>query len=161
MALSSPLGAAAYYLTPAGDWLDAIASVDEASAKRGEITEPLGVDVAAIIAGGATGSAMAKGSILNRGGSYGRLFDRKLAGEVPHHIPQNGFMKWLVGKRKGPAVGMTLEDHELTRTFAGRGSSALKTDAKLKPRPRLLKEVRDIRTLFGAKYRRGCIEAIK
>ncbi|MEW6738202.1 MAG: hypothetical protein AB1489_43410, partial [Acidobacteriota bacterium] len=99
------------------------------------------------------------GGIANTGGRYGDL--RKLAGpdENAHHVPQKGAK--ITPEIDGPAVGMTRADHSQTRTYKGRGREALKTDAHLTPRQRLAKDIRDLRTLFGSKYRKGSMEAIK
>jgi RHS repeat-associated protein len=99
--------------------------------------------------------------IVGRGGQFALLDAAKASGEVAHHIPQNAFMRTLgISRAEGPAIGMALEDHALTRTFSGRGASAMKLDVNLCARQRLANDIRDIRTLFGTKYNRGALEAI-
>jgi hypothetical protein len=101
------------------------------------------------------------GGIFNTGGSYGVLNGAKNAGEVAHHMPQNAYMKTLVGTAGGPALGMTTADHALTRTFRGKGVATMRRDALLSPVERLLNEISDIRRLFGRKYNKGMLQMIK
>jgi RHS repeat-associated protein len=99
--------------------------------------------------------------ILNRGGKFSDLDSAKGSNEVAHHMPQ--VKAGVTSKSRGPAIGITKDDHKLTRTFTRRGSKAHKEDtaANLNPRQRLAKDVRDLRKLFGSKYRRGSLEAIE
>ena len=99
-------------------------------------------------------------SCLNRGGSYADLNKMKIAGEeVAHHMPQNA--AGIVSRGKGPALGMSLADHELTRTFRWKGAITNKADAHLTGMQRLELDIADIRKLFGTKYDDGIEEMLK
>ncbi|MFE8604971.1 DUF6531 domain-containing protein [Archangium violaceum] len=100
--------------------------------------------------------------ILNRGGAFAMLDKAKLAGQVGHHMPQNAFLRQIgVSRGSGPALGMTDADHELTRTFKGKGKGTMRADAKLSARQRLVLDIKDIRKLFGSKYDKGLRELIE
>ncbi len=100
--------------------------------------------------------------IVNKGGRFADLDKAKGAGEVGHHMPQNAFNKTTgMSRSDGPAVGMTTEDHALTRTFAGRGKSSMRTDAGQSARQRLATDIKDLRANFGRKYNKGSLEAIE
>jgi len=106
---------------------------------------------------------LAKGAgIVNRGGRFADLDNFKIAGEVAHHTPQNAFNRARgLSRRDGPAIGITKQDHSLTRTFAGRGRRTMREDAGLDPRQRLAQDIWDLRNQFGTKYNRGALEAIE
>jgi hypothetical protein len=116
-----------------------------------------------VLAGEATGRAIpTPGGIVNRGGSFGDLNSVRSVNEVGHHIPQNAYNRITgLSRNDGPAVGMTVADHAQTRTFRGRGNTSMSRDAGLTGRQRLARDVRDIRRLFGSKYRKGSLEAIR
>lgn len=100
--------------------------------------------------------------IFNRGGRFADLDKAKLAGEVGHHMPQNAFNKINgLSRSDGPAIGMTIEDHALTRSFAGKGKASMRADEDLNARQRLAKDIYDIRSKFGTKYNKGSLEAVK
>jgi RHS repeat-associated protein len=100
--------------------------------------------------------------IVNRGGRFADLDKAKLAGEIGHHVPQNAFNRTRsLSRRDGPAIGITIEDHRLTRTFAGRGRRTMRQDAELNSRQRLAQDVQDLRSQFGSRYNRGSLEAIE
>ncbi|PJG57599.1 hypothetical protein, partial [Aeromonas cavernicola] len=100
--------------------------------------------------------------IVNKGGRFADLDKAKLAGEVGHHMPQNAFNRSIdLSRSNGPAIGMTTEDHALTRTYAGKGKATMSQDAGLNARKRLGKDIYDLRFLFGTKYNKGSIEAIE
>ncbi len=107
-------------------------------------------------------SAAKGGGIVNRGGRFADLDKRKLAGEVGHHTPQNAFNRSIgLSRANGPALGMTIPDHALTRSFAGRGRRSMKLDAGASARDRLARDIRDIRRLFpGGKYDQGIREML-
>lgn len=92
-------------------------------------------------------------SCLNLGGRFADLNRLKVAGEVAHHMPQNA--AGIVSRTNGPAIGMTIADHELTRTFRWKGIGTNRADAALTPMQRLMKDIEDIRELFGDKYERA------
>ena len=77
----------------------------------------------------------------------------KAEGEVAHHMPQNAAQ--ILSRSDGPALGMTIPDHVLTRTFCGRGALANAADAALTPMQRLQNDIADVRSLFGTKYDTG------
>jgi hypothetical protein len=99
------------------------------------------------------GGLLVHNSCFNKGGSFAEVSKLKIAGEVAHHTPQNA--AGIVSRQRGPAIGMTIEDHELTRTFAGRGRVTNSADASLSPMERLVLDIQDIRTLFESKYDEG------
>jgi hypothetical protein len=101
----------------------------------------------------------AERGIVNRAGRFGDLKKAGKAGEVAHHMPQKAAR--ITSKNDGPALGMTIEDHQKTRTFAGRGKRTIKEDAHLSPRRRLALDVWDVRTKFRSKYRRGSLDIIR
>ncbi len=71
---------------------------------------------------------------------------------VGNHVPQNAFLKTQgISRNDGPAILMTNEAHALTRTFAGKGKQSMRLDAasNLDFKDRLLKDIEDIRNLFG------------
>gem|GEM_PF-3938786 len=99
------------------------------------------------------------GGIFNRGGRFATLDKAGLDGEVGHHMAQNAYNKTIgVSRGDGPALGMLIEDHELTRTFSGRGARTMQKDAGMTAKQRMNADIRDIRTLFGNKYDRGIKE---
>ncbi len=100
-----------------------------------------------------TAGILVHNSCLNEGGAYDELNARKGPGEVAHHMPQNAAE--VVPRGKGPALGMTTEDHAMTRTFSGRGRVTNAADADLAPMERLNLDVQDIRAQFGNKYDTG------
>jgi hypothetical protein len=61
----------------------------------------------------------------------------------------------------GPALGMSVEDHELTRTYRGRGKKTMAVTWGFRHESALLRDVRDIRKLFGQKYNKGLLEMLK
>jgi RHS repeat-associated protein len=100
--------------------------------------------------------------IVNSGGRFATLDAARAEGEVAHHIPQNAFMRNLGSSRSdGPALGMTIEDHELTRTFAGRGASTMRSDIGLNARERMFKDIISIRRTFGSRYNEGIREMLR
>ena len=100
--------------------------------------------------------------IVNRGGRFATLDAAKLPGEVGHHVPQNAFNRTIgLSRADGPAIGMTFEDHAITRTFAGRGQATMRLDTDLTARGRLANDIQNMRSLFGKKYNQGSLEAIK
>ncbi len=116
--------------------------------------------VAEVKATGKAGVAPESG-IVNSGGRFGDLDAARQAGEVGHHAPQNAYNRTIGRSRAdGPALGMTTEDHVLTRTWRGRGVRSMREDAGLTARQRLAKDVRDVRSHFGRKYNNGAQEMI-
>ncbi|HEX5446165.1 MAG TPA: polymorphic toxin-type HINT domain-containing protein [Pirellulales bacterium] len=93
-------------------------------------------------------------SCFNLGGKFADLDKVKIRGvEVAHHMPQNA--AGIVSRSDGPAIGMTIVDHERTRTFRWRGIATNRADAALTAMQRLMKDIEDIRQLFGTKYDRA------
>jgi len=78
---------------------------------------------------------------------------------VAHHMPQNA--AGILPRNQGPALGMTKDDHEWTRTFKGKGKRTNRLDAGLTPRQRLALDIRDIRSRFGKKYDQGIKEMLR
>ena len=78
-------------------------------------------------------------------------------------MPQSGFMTGVLGysKSRNPALGMLRADHNLTRTFCGRGSRVLRAEIGLNARQRLALDAKDIRKLFGRRYNKGLQEVIQ
>lgn len=77
-----------------------------------------------------------------KGGSFKDVDAGKGVDEVANHMPQNAFDKTIdVSRNKGPALLMTKEDHALTRTFAGKGKTAMRLDEGLSARQRLVKDI--------------------
>jgi hypothetical protein len=72
-------------------------------------------------------------------------------------------LEWLkIARNDGPALGMLIEDHKQTRTFAGRGGSVFRNkDKGLSARSRMARDVKDIRSKFGRKYNRGMLEMLQ
>jgi hypothetical protein len=104
--------------------------------------------------------ALVHNTCINRGGSYDDLNKIKIAGEeVAHHMPQNA--AGIVSRRKGPALGMSIADHEKTRTFKWKGRLTNAADANLSPMQRLELDVADIRELFPNKYDKGIAEMLE
>ena len=100
--------------------------------------------------------------IMNSGGRFATLNAARAEGEVAHHIPQNAFMRNLGSSRSdGPALGMTIEDHELTRTYAGRGAGTMRSDIGLNARERMFKDIISIRRTFGSRYNEGIREMLR
>lgn len=66
-----------------------------------------------------------------------------------------------LSRSDGPALGMSIVDHALTRTFRGRGKAAMVKDIALNARQRLAKDIRDVRKLFGNKYDDGIREMLE
>ena len=76
-------------------------------------------------------------------------------------MPQNAFNRLVgISRGNGPALGMTIADHQATRTFAGRGTATMVEDAALTARQRLAKDILDIRSQFGSKYNQGLLEML-
>mgnify|MGYP004702975163 FL=1 len=72
------------------------------------------------------------------GGSFKEVNASKKANQVAHHTPQNAFNISIGIKRgDGPAVLMDISDHELTRTFGGKGKGTMVTDKLLNAFERL------------------------
>ncbi len=106
-------------------------------------------------------TAAKEGGIVGRGGRFSELDSARRTGEVAHHIPQNAFNRTAGRSRAdGPALGMTTEDHALTRSFAGRGNRTMRQDAGMPARDRMAHDIRDIRKQFGGKYDQGIHEMI-
>ena len=100
--------------------------------------------------------------IKNTGGRFGDLDKNRLPGEVGHHMPQNAANRAEgLSRNDGPALGMSVEDHALTRSYGGRGNRSMADDAGLTPRQRLAKDVRDIRDNFGTNYNQGLLQVIQ
>jgi len=100
--------------------------------------------------------------ITNRGGKFADLNRSKLSNEVGHHMPQNRFNQSIGRSRAdGPAMGMTRADHELTRTFSGRGRQSMVTDTGRNARQRMATDIKNIRELFGHKYDQGIREMLE
>ncbi len=75
-----------------------------------------------------TPSSVANSGIFNKGGRFADLDKVKRSGEVGHHIPQDAFNKSNgLSRSDGPGIGMTTEEHALTRTFAGKGKGKYET----------------------------------
>lgn len=112
--------------------------------------------------GSTFGGASVSTSAFNRGGSFADLNKIRSVGEVPHHMPQNAFMRSLgISRSEGPALGMSIGDHKLTRTFGGYGGVTMRTDLGLTARQRLFLDVQDVRSKFGRTYNQGLLEAIQ
>ena len=93
------------------------------------------------------------------GGSFKEVNASKKANQVAHHTPQNAFNISIGIKRgDGPAVLMDISDHELTRTFGGKGKGTMVTDKLLNAFERLELDIQDIQGLFGDKYDDGLYE---
>jgi hypothetical protein len=76
-------------------------------------------------------------------------------------MPQNAYNKTMgTSRADGPALGMTTEDHALTRTFKGKGKASMSEDAGLIARQRMAKDIMDVRKNFGRKYNNGSLEMI-
>lgn len=73
-------------------------------------------------------------------------------------MPQNA--AGIVSRGRGPGLGMTNDDHRLTRSFAGRGRITKSADANLAPMQRLNLDITNIRNLFGNKYDKGIQELL-
>jgi RHS repeat-associated protein len=101
-----------------------------------------------------------KNTIVNRGGRHGDLDKPSVKGpnESSHHMPQAA--QQITSQKDGPALGMTRNDHKLTRTYKGRGRVTLRDEVNLTPRQLLLRDIKDIRTLFGTKYNKGILELL-
>lgn len=102
--------------------------------------------------------------IFNRGGRFGDLDDAKLPGEVGHHMAQHAHNKRIgVSRRDGPALGMDVDDHALTRTLGGKGKRSMRVDGEgnLSTRDRMAADIRDVRRLFGSKYDNGIREMLE
>lgn len=125
----------------------------------GKIASKLGGKLKSAMGSGGDGPG---GGIVNRGGRFADLDAAKASGEVGHHVPQNAFNKTTgLSRRNGPAIGMTIEDHKLTRTYAGKGKATMRQDSGLNARQRLATDIRDLRSNFGTKYNKGSLEAIE
>jgi len=98
-------------------------------------------------------------SCLNRGGAFSQLDAMKESGEVAHHMPQ--IAAGATTRGRGPALGMTIEDHSLTRTFRWRGAVTNMAESELSPMERLDLDVADVRRLFGDKYDKGIAEMLE
>lgn len=94
----------------------------------------------------------------NRGGAFSVLNRIKTSGEVAHHMPQNAAR--LTSRARGPALGMSIADHELTRTMGWRGAITNAAESTLTPRQRLSRDIADVRKLFGRKYDQGIRELL-
>jgi len=99
--------------------------------------------------------------IFNRGGRFGDLDNDRITGEVGHHMPQQAFNNQTGRARSdGPALGMTIADHELTRSFRGKGNATMRADRGLSARQRLYLDIRDVRSRFGNRYDTGIRELL-
>ena len=95
------------------------------------------------------------------GGSFKDVDSTKEIDEVAHHMPQNKYNESIGMKRKdGPALLMKIEDHKLTRTFAGKGKATMRMDVGLTSRQRLAQDIMDIKRNFGRKYNKGIRELL-
>lgn len=75
---------------------------------------------------------------------------KKGPGEVEHHVPENAFLKTIgVFHNASPAVLMTQDAHDETRSFAGRGVKSMGDDAGLNARDRMTREIKDLRINHG------------
>jgi hypothetical protein len=97
-----------------------------------------------------------------KGGRFGDVNKVKGPGEVGHHMAQNAFNETInISRNDGPALLMSIADHELTRTFRSAGARTMVEDAGLGARTRLLKDIQDIRKLFGTKYNEGLLQMLE
>jgi hypothetical protein len=117
--------------------------------------------MAEAVPGGKVGPPI-PGGIFNRGGRFGDLFPDTKPGEVGNHMPQNAFLRTVGEKRNdGPALGMFDEDHAKTRTTNGKGKRTMRLDKGLSARDRLALDIKDNKRLFGRRYNKGLLEAVK
>ncbi len=101
-----------------------------------------------------TNSNNNSGKVL--GGKFKDVDACRGADEVGHHMAQNAYNKTIgISRNDGPALLMSKEDHELTRTFKYKGAQTMKDDVGLSARQRMELDIQDIRTLFGNKYDEG------
>lgn len=92
-------------------------------------------------------------------GAFARL--RGLVGDrlTPHHMPQAALGFTPYGE--GGALVLPHVEHLLTRTYGFRGALTAAQEAGLPFRTVLLRDILDIRNLFGSKYNQGLLDLIQ
>jgi hypothetical protein len=100
--------------------------------------------------------------VAGEAGSYSSLRARAKVGDdlTPHHMPQVA-MEFTTRGEGGAALAaraascalvLPKAEHELTRTFSGRGAVTVRAD---RGRDVLARDMHDVRQLFGSKYDQG------
>ncbi|OAS14696.1 hypothetical protein [Paenibacillus oryzisoli] len=56
---------------------------------------------------------------------------------------------------------MSKSDHEMTRTFAGKGKASMRADIGLSGRQRMARDVWDVKNNFGRKYNEGLKQTVR
>ncbi|MCC6552143.1 MAG: hypothetical protein IT372_03850, partial [Polyangiaceae bacterium] len=85
-------------------------------------------------------------------GRFGDFTSRNMVGDhlTPHHMPQAALK--FTNRADGGALVMRQSEHELTRTFGGKGLATARADAGLSFREALARDVRDVRRIVGTRY---------
>jgi hypothetical protein len=76
-----------------------------------------------------------------------------------HHMPQAA--AGFTSRAEGGALVMTQAEHELTRTYLGRGAATARAEAGMPFRRVLARDIRDVRGIVGSKYNEGLQELIQ
>lgn len=86
-------------------------------------------------------------------GAFNSLKGVKGDGLTPHHMPQAAAGR--TSYNEGGALVMRHDEHAATRTYGFKGVGTVGSDAKLTFREVLSKDIRDVRSIVGAKYNKG------
>jgi hypothetical protein len=88
-------------------------------------------------------------------GRFSDLDSRAVTGDqlTPHHMPQAAAK--FTSREEGGALALSHEEHALTRTYGVRGRAIVRTEAGLPFRQVLARDIRDVRSIAGAKYNKG------
>ena len=96
-------------------------------------------------------------------GEAGRFADRdarRISGDnlTPHHMPQTAL--GFTSRADGGALVMPYPEHARTRTFGRRGAITARQEAGSSFRQVLARDIRDVRSIVGAKYNHGLRDLI-
>jgi hypothetical protein len=92
---------------------------------------------------------------VGQSGRFGDLERLAVVGDelTPHHMPQAAL--GFTSRAEGGAIVLARTEHVLTRTFGFRGGEVAAQEASTSFRTVLARDIRDLRSIVGAKYNEG------
>lgn len=106
-----------------------------------------------------TTRVVGKELVAGQGGRFADLVGTVGDDLTAHHIPQAALK--FTNRADGGAVVMTTAEHAQTRTFSFKGALTKTEDAAASFRDVLAKDIRDVRSIVGARYNEGLRAVIK